>query len=58
MLYSLAIEPLLQQIRAKLHGICLPNCENNLIVSAYADDVIYDVLLTKFGRSTSDTWPN
>ncbi len=40
MLYSLAIEPLLQQIRAKLHGICLPNCENNLIVSAYADDVI------------------
>ncbi len=40
MLYSLAIEPLLQQIRAKLHGICLPNCENNLILSAYADDVI------------------
>ncbi len=24
MLYSLAIEPLLHQIRAKLHGICLP----------------------------------
>ncbi len=25
MLYSLAIEPLLHQIRTKLHGICLPN---------------------------------
>ncbi len=39
MLYSLAIEPLLHQIRAKLHGICLPNCKDNLILSAYADDV-------------------
>lgn len=40
MLYSLAIEPLLQQIRVKLQGICLPNCKNNIILSAYADDVI------------------
>lgn len=45
MLYSLAIEPLLQQIRAKLHGICLPNCKKNLILSAYADDVI--VMITR-----------
>ncbi len=29
MLYSLAIEPLLQQIRMKLHGISLPNCNGN-----------------------------
>lgn len=40
MLYSLAIEPLLQRIRTKLHGICVPNCKENLILSAYADDVI------------------
>ncbi len=33
-------EPLLHQIRTKLHGICLPNCKDNLILSAYADDVI------------------
>lgn len=40
MLYSLAIEPLLQQIRVKLYGLCLPNCVKNLTLSAYADDVI------------------
>lgn len=40
MLYSLAIEPLLQQIRVKLYGLCLPNCGKNLVLSAYADDVI------------------
>ncbi len=39
MLYSLAIEPLLQQIRMKLHGISLPNC-NIILLSAYADDVV------------------
>jgi len=37
---SLATEPLLQQIRVKLHGKCLPNCKKNLILSVYADDVI------------------
>ncbi len=47
MLYSLAIEPLLHQIRAKLHGICLPNCKDNLILSAYADDVI--VMISRQG---------
>lgn len=40
MLYSLAIEPLLQQIRGKLHFICLPNCKSNFILSAYADVMI------------------
>jgi len=38
--YSLAIEPLLQQIRKKLCGLCLPNCKNNIVLSAYADDVM------------------
>lgn len=40
MLYSLAIEPLLQQIRIHLSGLCLPNCNNNIHLSAYADDVV------------------
>lgn len=40
MLYSLAIEPLLQQIRQKVCGLCLPNCKNNIVLSAYAGDVM------------------
>ncbi|KAI7804071.1 pol-like protein [Triplophysa rosa] len=40
MLYSLAIEPLLQQIRLKLHGIILPNCSSSFVLSAYADDIV------------------
>jgi len=39
MLYSLAIEPLLNQIRCKLQGVILPKCKNKFILSAYADDV-------------------
>lgn len=40
MLYSLAIEPLLQQIKQKVCGLCLPSCKNNIVLSAYADDVM------------------
>lgn len=39
MLYSLAIEPLLQQIRCKLQGVMLPGCRNKFTLSAYADVV-------------------
>jgi len=35
MLYSLAIEPLLNQIRCKLQGVILPKCRNKFILSAY-----------------------
>ncbi len=45
MLYSLAIEPLLQQIRINVCGLCLPNCNNNVRLSAYADDIV--VLISK-----------
>jgi len=40
MLYSLAIEPLLQQIRANLTGLNIPGYNCNIHLSAYADDVI------------------
>lgn len=40
MLYSIAIEPLLQQIRCNVAGLSLPNSENNFCLSAYADDVV------------------
>uniref|UniRef100_A0A8C2GDM5 Reverse transcriptase domain-containing protein n=1 Tax=Cyprinus carpio TaxID=7962 RepID=A0A8C2GDM5_CYPCA len=40
MLYSLAIEPLLQQIRSKLCGLSLPVCDNKFYLSAYADDIV------------------
>ncbi len=42
MLYSLAIEPLLQQLREKIKGLHLPDCKitKNVCLSAYADDVI------------------
>lgn len=39
MLYSLAIEPLLVQLRAKLQGITIPDCNSSVKLSAYADDV-------------------
>ncbi len=45
MLYSLAIEPLLQQIRINVCGLCLSNCNNNVRLSAYADDIV--VLISK-----------
>ncbi len=40
MFYSLAIEPLLQQIRINVCGLCLPNCNNTVRLSAYADDIV------------------
>lgn len=40
MLYSLAIEPLLNKIRADLYGLHIPNCPNVFKLSAYADDVV------------------
>lgn len=40
MLYSLAIEPLLNQVRAKLQGFSLPFDKGRVILSAYADDVV------------------
>lgn len=40
MLYSVAIEPLLQQIRAKINGLCIPNSIYSIKVAAYSDDVI------------------
>nr|BAC82609.1 pol-like protein [Danio rerio] len=40
MLYTLAIEPLLIKIRAKLSGLSLPSCTNCFKVSAYADDIV------------------
>lgn len=53
MLYSLAIEPLLQQIRLKLDGLHIPMVNSNVHLSAYADDVVvfisnqkdFDILL-------------
>ncbi len=38
MLYSLAIEPLLQKLRDHLKGLVFPACNNPLELSAYADD--------------------
>ena len=40
MLYSLAIEPLLNTLRIRLNGISIPGCINPLRLSAYADDVV------------------
>ncbi len=40
MLYSIAIEPLLQQIKIKLNGVQIPGFNCNVHLSAYADDVI------------------
>ncbi len=40
MLYSLAIEPLLHQLRLNIHGLSLPVCKSNIRLSAYADDVM------------------
>lgn len=40
MLYAIAIEPLLQQIRVNLTGLNIPGFNCNVHLSAYADDVI------------------
>lgn len=39
-LYTLAIEPLLNKLRTDVCGLCIPNCVNVFKLSAYADDVI------------------
>ena len=40
MLYSLAIEPLLHQLRQKLTGVFFPSCPVSFKMSAYADDLV------------------
>lgn len=40
MLYSLAIKPLLQQIRKSLDGLRVPHCDFIFCLPAYADDLI------------------
>lgn len=39
MLYSIAIEPLLQKLRSELSGVSFPFCTERFFLSAYADDV-------------------
>ncbi|KAJ3589478.1 hypothetical protein NHX12_010323 [Muraenolepis orangiensis] len=41
MLYALSLEPLLSRIRSKLQGLFLPGFNGNLVLSAYADDVVF-----------------
>ena len=40
MLYALSLEPLLHKLRSSLHGLVLPGFNENMILSAYADDVV------------------
>lgn len=40
MLYALAIEPLLCQLRSKLSGFIVPSCDAVFKISAYADDIV------------------
>uniref|UniRef100_A0A3B3HMN0 Reverse transcriptase domain-containing protein n=1 Tax=Oryzias latipes TaxID=8090 RepID=A0A3B3HMN0_ORYLA len=40
MLYALSLEPLLHKIRKSIEGLCLPGFQRNIVLSAYADDVI------------------
>ncbi|KAJ3593808.1 hypothetical protein NHX12_006142 [Muraenolepis orangiensis] len=40
MLYALSLEPLLSKIRSKLQGLFLPGFNGNMVLSAYADDVV------------------
>ncbi len=40
MLYALAIEPMLQQLREHICGLNLPICKSSISLSAYADDVV------------------
>lgn len=64
MLYSIAIEPLLQQIGKRLDGLRVPQCDFNFSLSAYADDVIIIInkqedihvlskLIDEFGKCSS-----
>ena len=45
MLYSLAIEPLLNKLRREISGVCFLGCTSALKLSTYADDVV--IILTK-----------
>ena len=40
MLYALSLEPLHSKIRSNLQGLVLPGFNENVVLSAYADDVI------------------
>ncbi|KAI3368387.1 hypothetical protein L3Q82_008090 [Scortum barcoo] len=40
MLYALSLEPLLNKIRSSTQGLLLPGFSKNIVLSAYADDVI------------------
>uniref|UniRef100_A0A3Q2ZXK0 Reverse transcriptase domain-containing protein n=1 Tax=Kryptolebias marmoratus TaxID=37003 RepID=A0A3Q2ZXK0_KRYMA len=40
MLYALSLEPLLQKLRSSIRGLVLPGFSNNIVLSAYADDVV------------------
>ena len=41
MLYALSLEPLLQKIRSSVQGLFLPGFNNSVVLSAYADDVVF-----------------
>uniref|UniRef100_A0A3Q3EUV6 Reverse transcriptase domain-containing protein n=1 Tax=Labrus bergylta TaxID=56723 RepID=A0A3Q3EUV6_9LABR len=40
MLYTLSLEPLLNNIRYHLQGLVLPGFNSNIVLSAYADDIV------------------
>ena len=40
MLYALSLEPLLNKIRSSLEGLVLPGFSSNIVLSAYADDIV------------------
>ncbi|XDV12372.1 hypothetical protein PO909_001067 [Leuciscus waleckii] len=40
MLYTLALEPLLNKLRAEMSGVVMPNSTHTVKLSAYADDVV------------------
>lgn len=40
MLCALSLEPLLQKIRSDVHGLVLPGFNDNVKLSAYADDAV------------------
>ena len=40
MLYALSLEPLLNNLRKNLQGLFLPGFNSNIVLSAYADDIV------------------
>lgn len=40
MLYALSLEPLLSRIRVSIDGLILPGFNSNIVLSAYADDLV------------------